>query len=143
MTPRPIEHTVRISASIETVWTLLTEPDGLAQWWGAGEVDLRPGGRYRVEMDEGPQPVMRGTVVEVVVAERLVITFGWEDTPGAPRLGPDASLVEITLRSDGDVTVLTLRHEGLPGDLITETLEGWTDVLARLVAVAGPGRSPA
>lgn len=136
-TPPPIEHTVRIAASVTTVWRLLTEPDGLARWWGVAEVDLRPGGRYRVEMDEGPQPVMRGTVVEVLAHERLAITFGWEDSPGAPPLAPDATLVTITLQPDGDATMLTLRHEGLPPELTAETLEGWRDHLSRLARLAG------
>ena len=136
MTPPPVEHTVHIAASVATVWKLLTEPDGLARWWGIAEVDPRPGGRLPRrdgrrsaagdERHRGRGPRRRAARDHLRV----------EDTPGAPVLAPGATLVTITLRSDGDGTVLTLRHEGLPPDLMEETLEGWRDVLSRLTHVA-------
>jgi len=30
----PVEQTIRIAASPETVWTFWTEPQRLAEWWG-------------------------------------------------------------------------------------------------------------
>ena len=44
-----IEHTIRIAASPETVWTFWTEPERLGEWWGTGvEVEAEPGGLFRV-----------------------------------------------------------------------------------------------
>ncbi|MGW0481363.1 SRPBCC family protein [Nonomuraea sp. NPDC003214] len=129
---RTIEQTLHIRARPETVWRFFTDPARLARWWGTAELDARPGGTLRVAMHEGPRPVMRGQFVELVPYERLVFTFGWEPTPGAPGLGPGASRVEVTLTPDGDGTTLTLRHSGLPAPLEEETGGGWAHLLPRL-----------
>ncbi|GII81937.1 hypothetical protein Sru01_69190 [Sphaerisporangium rufum] len=96
----------------------------------------RPGGTLQVAMHEGPRPVMRGRFLELVPYERLVFTFGWEATPGAPDLAPEASRVEVTLTPDGDGTELTLRHSGLPIVLEEETGDGWAHLLHRLAGTA-------
>ncbi|WP_197093736.1 SRPBCC family protein [Nonomuraea sp. SBT364] len=129
---RTIEQTLRIRARPETVWRFFTDPARLARWWGTAELDARPGGALRVAMHEGPCPVMRGRFVELVPYERLVFTFAWEATPGAPGLPPEASRVEVTLTPDGDSTELTLRHSGLPAALEEETGGGWAHLFRRL-----------
>ncbi|GAA2574131.1 SRPBCC family protein [Actinomadura fulvescens] len=141
-----VEQTMRIEARPETVWRFFTDPAYLARWWGEAELEARPGGDLRVEMQDGPRPVMRGTFVELVPHERIVFTFGWEPSPGVPALAPGASRVEITLVPDGAGTTLTLRHSGLPFRLGGETTEGWASVLQRLGDAAGrhekSGRTP-
>jgi uncharacterized protein YndB with AHSA1/START domain len=129
---RTIEQTLRIQARPETVWRFFTDPARLSQWWGKAELNAHPGGTLRVEMQEGPRPVMRGEFVELVPYERIVFTFGWEATPGAPDIPPGASRVEVTLTQDGDGTNLTLRHSGLQALLEGETSDGWAHVLRRL-----------
>ncbi|MFF5264507.1 SRPBCC domain-containing protein [Actinomadura viridis] len=133
---RTIEQTVRIRARPETVWRYFTDPGRLARWWGEAEVDARPGGVLRVRMLDGPRPIMRGRFTELVPHERIAFTFGWEATPGAPDIPPGASRVEITLAADGDATVLTLRHSGLPFHLHDETGAGWAHLLRLLNAAA-------
>ncbi|MFI6815093.1 metalloregulator ArsR/SmtB family transcription factor [Nonomuraea sp. NPDC050328] len=130
------EQRVRIQAQPETVWRFLVDPARLAAWWGEAEVDARPGGDLRVAMEGGPRPVMRGQFVELVPYERLVFTFGWEPTPGAPDLAPGASQVEITLVAEDGGTTLTLRHTGLPAVLEGETGAGWAHLLRRLGSAA-------
>ncbi|GAA2724156.1 hypothetical protein GCM10010439_21150 [Actinocorallia aurantiaca] len=93
-------------------------------------------------MHEGPRPVMRGRFVELVPYERLVFTFGWEATPGAPDIPPESSRVEVTLTPDGDGTELTLRHSDLPTVLEEETGDGWAHLLHRLAETAEPGDQP-
>ncbi|GAA2681109.1 SRPBCC family protein [Nonomuraea recticatena] len=138
---RTIEQTLHIHAGPETVWRFFTDPARLAQWWGTAELDARPGGTLRVHMDGGPRPVMHGRFVELVPYERIVFTFGWEATPGAPDIPPGTTRVEVTLTQDGEGTRLTLRHSGLPDLLEQETGSGWADVLGRLAQSAdGRGR---
>ncbi|GII93770.1 SRPBCC family protein [Sinosporangium siamense] len=127
-----IEQALWIRARPETVWRHFTDPARLARWWGEAEVDPRPGGELVVRMREGPRPIMRGRFVELVPHERIVFTFGWEATPGAPAIPPGTSRVEITLTPDGDGVRLTLRHSGLPFSLEGETGEGWRHMLGRL-----------
>ncbi|SEG74307.1 Uncharacterized conserved protein YndB, AHSA1/START domain [Thermomonospora echinospora] len=139
---RTVEQTMRIQAPPETVWRYFTDPERLARWWGEAEVDARPGGILRVLMHDGPRPVMRGRFTELVPHERIAFTFGWEPTPGAPDIPPGASRVEITLAGDGDATVLTLRHSGLPFRLHDETDTGWRHLLHRLSTTAAHDHHP-
>ena len=82
-----VEQTLRISARPETVWRYWTDPDRMCDWWGAAaELDPRPGGTCRVEMGGGP--VMVGEYLELVPHERIVFSFGWEPTGGAPPSPP-------------------------------------------------------
>ncbi|MFC7546725.1 metalloregulator ArsR/SmtB family transcription factor [Plantactinospora sp. GCM10030261] len=127
-----IEQTVWIDAPPGTVWRYLTDPEHLRDWWGEAEFDPRPGGLVRVAMDEGPRPVMRGEVVDLVPDRLVAFTFGWEPTPGAPDLPVGSSLVEVVLAEQNGGTRLTLRHSGLPSRLGGETAGGWLHMLRRL-----------
>ena len=62
---RVVEQTLRIAARPETVWRYWTDPQLMADWWGAAQLDPQPGGTYVVEMEGGP--VMSG----IVAAYRL------------------------------------------------------------------------
>ena len=132
-----VEQTLRIQARPETVWRYWTDPDRLCDWWGrAAELDPRPGGGCRVEMDGGG--VMRGEYLELVPHERIVLTFGWEPGGGAPDVPPGSTRVEITLTPDDGDTVLTLRHTGLPAARSDEHRSGWDHFLPLLAEAAGP-----
>jgi uncharacterized protein YndB with AHSA1/START domain len=130
-----IEQTLRIQARPETVWRFFTDPARLAQWLGPADLDARPGGAIRVLLEDGPRPVLRGQFVELVPHRLIVFSFGWEPTPGAPNIPPASSRVEVTLARDGDGTLLTLRHRGVPPTLEQETDEGWAGFLRRLATV--------
>lgn len=69
------------------VWTVMTEPEHVARWWGLdGHVnkitalDVRPGGKWRIEL-HAPNGVhiFVGVYREVVKPERFVWTFGMEN----------------------------------------------------------------
>lgn len=131
-----VEQTLRIDARPETVWRYWTDPARMREWWGAAaDLDPRPGGACVVEMGGGP--VMRGEYVELVPHQRIVFTFGWDPRSGAPEIEPGSTLVEVTLTPDGDSTVLSLRHTGLPSAAVDEHRSGWSHFLAHLVSVAG------
>jgi uncharacterized protein YndB with AHSA1/START domain len=134
-----VEQTVRISARPETVWRYWTDPQRMCDWWGASaELEPRAGGVYRVEMEGGP--VMLGEYLELVPYERLVFSFGWEPTDGAPAIAPGASRVEVTLIDDAGDTILTLRHTGIPDAFAELHASGWSHVLPLLVTAAGSRR---
>jgi uncharacterized protein YndB with AHSA1/START domain len=133
-----VELQVRLSGSPEEVFLYLTEPERYVMWQGVkAELDPRPGGVYRVWMDA--DTVASGEFVEVVAAHRVVFTWGWEGDRGVP---PGSSTVEVTLEPDGDGTVLSLRHTGLPdGEAAALHEEGWRLFTAQL-AVAMRGADP-
>jgi uncharacterized protein YndB with AHSA1/START domain len=132
-----VELTVRINARPETVWRYWTDPQRMCDWWGeAAQLDARPGGLCRIEMAGGP--VMRGEYVELVPYERLVFSFGWEPTDGAPDIAPGESRVEVTLIEDAGDTIMTLRHTRIPDAFAEHHAAGWSQFLPLLVAaVAG------
>ena len=133
--PTVVEHTLRIAARPETVWRYWTDPKRICAWWGAtADLDPRPGGVCVVELGAGP--VMRGEFVELVPPERIVFTFGWAPTKGAPDVPEGSTVVEITLKADGDGTILALRHSGLPAANVDEHRSGWGHFLPILSAAA-------
>jgi uncharacterized protein YndB with AHSA1/START domain len=134
---RPVELHVRLEAPPDEVFRYLTEPDRYVRWQGIkADLDPRPGGIYRVWMDE-TGTIARGEFVEVDPPHRLVFTWGWE---GNPTLPPGGSTVEVTLDTDGDETLLKLRHTGLPdGESAAMHEEGWRMFTGRLVVLASGG----
>lgn len=131
-----VELQVRLDAPPEEVFRYLTEPERYVRWQGMkAELDPRPGGVYRVWMDANT--VASGAFVEVEPPRRVVFTWRWEGNEGVP---PGSTTVELTLDADGDGTVLSLRHTGLPdGEAAAMHAEGWRHFTARLALTA---RSP-
>ena len=127
-----VEQILRIRARPETVWRYWTDPQRICDWWGAAELDPKPGGIYVVEMGGGP--TMRGQFIELVPHERIVFSFGWDPTPGAPAIEPGSTRVEITLLADDDDTIVTLRHTGIPDAAADEHDSGWSHFLPLLAA---------
>jgi uncharacterized protein YndB with AHSA1/START domain len=107
-----IEITQRIDAPPEIVFAYLTDGKRFVQWMGANaELDARPGGRYKIDVDG--EHIARGEYREVDPPRRLVMSWGWEGHPTVP---PGSTTVEITLTPEGGSTVLRLRHLGLPNE---------------------------
>jgi len=133
-----VEQVIRISARPETVWAYWTDPQRICDWWGkSAQLDPQPGGTFRVEMDGGP--VMVGEYLQLTPCERIVFTFGWEPTDGAPRIAPGGSTVEVTLIDDAGDTIMTLRHTGIPDAFAEQHAWGWSQFLPRLASGAERG----
>jgi uncharacterized protein YndB with AHSA1/START domain len=127
-----------IDAPRVLVFKAWTEPEHIARWWGPQgyttifcEMDIRPGGRYRLCMrsPEGVDRRKQGVYREIVPPERIVFTFAWEDGDGNP--GHEL-LTTVTFAEQGTKTKLTLRQ------VMFETVErrddhrgGWTSCLER------------
>ena len=129
-----LEQTVRIGAQPETVWRYWTDPVRMCAWWGTtAELDPRPGGVCVVDLGGGA--VMRGEYLELVPYERIVFSFGWDPVEGGPDVPPGSTRVEVTLAPDGDGTVLTVRHRGLPPAQVADHDGGWAHFLGVLAEV--------
>lgn len=127
-----------IDAPRSLVFKTWTEPEHVARWWGpqgfttiSCEMDIRPGGAYRVCMrsPRGTDHWKRGVYREITPPERIVFTFAWEDADGKP--GHEL-LTTVTFTEHGTKTKLTL-HQA-----VFETIErcddhrvGWTSCLER------------
>jgi uncharacterized protein YndB with AHSA1/START domain len=92
------------------------------------ECDLRVGGHYHIKMvvpdDEHD---VSGVYRAVVPNEKLVFTWAWKSTPERE------SLVTVTLKPDGDGTIMTLLHEQFfDEDARDNHNKGWTSIMDRL-----------
>lgn len=114
----------RLAAPRALVWTMWTEAEHLAQWWGpkgftwlSGSLDLRPGGIFHYGMKSPKGEEMWGRFVfhEIVAPERLSFVNSFSDRGGAITRAPffaDWPLEVfniLTLAGEGNETVLTLR----------------------------------
>lgn len=75
----------------ELVFKAFTEPERMKEWWGpkgfkgiAGEMDLRPGGRYHYGLQAPDGSIMWGLFVyrEVSAPERIVLVNSFSDAEG-------------------------------------------------------------
>jgi len=128
---------IHINASLESVFAFLTDPAHMKTWLAdLVEVDLRPGGLFRIS---GPPGVsIEGTYLEIVPNKKVVFTWG-----GVEGLKPGQSTVEFLLEADSGGTLVRLRHYGLPKPAVEPHRRGW--VYSGLVKLkdAAEGRRPA
>jgi len=116
----------RYDTDIHDLWTAITDPDRLARWYGRVEGDLRPGGQFRLHVDDAGLDTA-GRVETCEPPRRLVVTHretdeSWEAGHDAP---PFDETVDATLTADGDHTVLVIEVRGMPLDKIAFYGAGW------------------
>lgn len=126
----------------EAVFAAWTEPEQLTAWLGphgyrahSVEGDLRPGGDWRsaIRGDDGADLWSSGTYREIVPAERLVFTFGWEETEGSRE---HDSLITITFEDLGnDRSRMTFSQERFESPASRDGHHsGWTEAFDKLLA---------
>jgi uncharacterized protein YndB with AHSA1/START domain len=136
-----LEQVRVFDAPAERVFGLLTEPAGLARWWGPHgfttpevQVDLRVGGSLRLTMQppDGESFHLSGEFLQIEPPSRLRFTFRWDEPVPDDR----ETIVDLALDSLGGRTTVTLTQAAFATQ---ERLElhhsGWADSLERLDAV--------
>lgn len=127
-----------LNAHSQQIFSALTEPSQLAEWWGPHgfttpeiELDLAVGGGYRFTMQppDGDSFHLSGEFREIESPSRLVYTFRWEEPDPDDR----ETVVKLTLRAVGDATKVVLSQ----GEFATEARlalhrSGWADSLEKL-----------
>ena len=128
----------RLDAPPERVYAAWTQPENLIRWFGPtavrpgsirAEIDLRVGGHYRIGFDHesGEHHEVSGIYRDVVPNARLIFSWAWHSTPERE------SLVTVTLKPDGDATILTLHHKRFFDEAARSGHErGWTGTLEKL-----------
>jgi uncharacterized protein YndB with AHSA1/START domain len=139
--PDAIERELILPVPRERVWAALTQPLGLAAWFGTrATVDLRPGGAVTFIWD-GSLGVEYPTTAVIEVVEPIQrFAFRWHPHDGkhavAPLDGP-TTRVEFTLDVHPDGTRLRLVESGfasLPADYRERNVRGWEGELGELGA---------
>ncbi|MDB5515018.1 MAG: ATPase [Tardiphaga sp.] len=128
----------RLHAPPAKVYATWADPQKIIHWFGpsrvvAGsvraELDVRPGGRFRVSFtsDDGEYHEVGGVYREVIPNAKLVFSWAWHSTPERE------SLVTVSLQPDGDATMLTLHHAQLFDQAACDGHKrGWTGSLDKL-----------
>jgi uncharacterized protein YndB with AHSA1/START domain len=99
----------RFDATLDEVWSALTDPARLAQWYGEVDGDLRAGGEFRARVfASGWEGTGRITECE---PPRRFVTVSSEP-------GRDESVHVVTLTPDGDQTVIVYENLRVPPDLL-------------------------
>jgi uncharacterized protein YndB with AHSA1/START domain len=126
----------RLNAPPAKVFSAWTNPEQITRWFGPAEVetilaecDPRVGGRYRIvaRSPDGAEHHVSGVYREVVPNEKLVFTWAWRNTPERE------SLVTVSLKGDGNGTVLMLTHERFSDETARDRHQhGWIGSLDKL-----------
>jgi uncharacterized protein YndB with AHSA1/START domain len=121
---------------IETVWSAITQPERIADWLGAGELEPRVGGRFAARVGPGGRVAITGRVLTWEPPSALVCTWTW---PGG---------VETVIRYDltatnTGATRLVFTQTGLPSDQMASVLPGWHLYLERLGQVVDDAKPEA
>lgn len=131
----------RFNAPPAKVYAAWTDPEKIARWFGpdggavlSAESDVRVGGRYRIifHTEDGEEHNVSGVYQEVVPNERLVFTWMWITMPERE------SLVMVSLKPDGDGTMMTLLHERFFDEPARDRHHmGWTGCFDKLERYLG------
>jgi uncharacterized protein YndB with AHSA1/START domain len=127
----------RIQASPESLFAAWTEPAQLRLWWGPegvvcadAQVDLRPGGGYRIanRMPDGSLIWIYGVFEAIEAPVRLIYSWQLEGRAGS------AERVTVEFVRQGDATDVVVTHERI-ADAAARTghERGWHGCLDGLV----------
>jgi uncharacterized protein YndB with AHSA1/START domain len=127
----------RLNARPEKVYAAWTNPENIVRWFGPAGVtpgseratiDARVGGSYRLSFDRDNEHYeVAGVYREMVPNERLVFSWAWHSTPERE------SLVTVSLKPDGNGTLLTLHHEQFFDAAGRDShQQGWSGMLDKL-----------
>jgi uncharacterized protein YndB with AHSA1/START domain len=120
-----------LSFPVDRVWQALTDPVALAAWFWperfatTAQVDLRVGGRYRID-GPGSGMAVAGEYTAVEPPHRLAFTWQWDGET-------DQTLVTVELTPSDAGTELLIVHSRFATEADRDShAQGWTDCLGRL-----------
>jgi uncharacterized protein YndB with AHSA1/START domain len=106
----------RYDTRIDDLWSALTDPGRLASWYGQVEGDLRPGGQFRLHVEDADSDAT-GHVDACQAPRRLQVMTRETDQSHQRGKGvpPYDEALEATLTADGDETILVIEVRGAKG----------------------------
>jgi len=139
----------------EQVWKAWTEPELFMKWWGPKDftapvckMNFRVGGEYFWCMrGAGPDGVVRdfcnsGQYLEIVPNEKIAVSMSFADDQADPVPAsfygmPGEWPMEVTLavtfeKIEGGKTRMTVRQDGIPGEMTEMSRLGWEQSLDKL-----------
>jgi uncharacterized protein YndB with AHSA1/START domain len=111
MVTQRIEREILIEAPVEIVWAVVTEPEHISGWFSDSvELDLSPGGNAVLHWNA--YGAVHGRVERVEPPHFFSFRWVVHRNPGAALTEDNSTLVEFTLRAEGDCTRLTVVESG-------------------------------
>ncbi|MCW2875971.1 MAG: activator of Hsp90 ATPase 1 family protein [Sphaerisporangium sp.] len=141
-----IERELRIDATPEVVYEVISSPEHLREWWpDDAELDPVPGGTGAITFGDPASPdatIVPLTVVEADPPRRFAFRWAYDEGPAT---GTNSCLVTFDLVPSGDGTLLRFketgfRERGWEAAVLEEAyldhVRGWDHFLPRLVTYA-------
>lgn len=129
-----VDLTRRIDARVDTVWGIVSTPEGFGAWMG-GQVSFspEPGSAFEANFPQF-QTVIRGEVLEFDPdAHRMALSWGAAEGPQAATFPVGSSRLELSFTPDENGTLARVLHTSLPSAQEAEGHEaGWRFHLSRL-----------
>ena len=143
-----LKVTRTFKTSRQRVFRAWTDPELMMRWFVEGdgnmsvcEIDLREGGRYRLEGEMGGKRWrIWGSYLEVRPPEKLVYTWAWKHDAGVGKSPEGDTTVTVEFRDRGKETELVLTHERFASVIARdEHTQGWGSCFHRLDRVLAQG----
>ncbi len=127
---------------IQEAWAAITEPDRLVRWWGEADVDLTPGGEFKLRWlntdEHGNAVALDGRVVQLDPPRLLEIAGEWYAESEDGRTDVTQASLRFDLRSEAGETRLRFENAVERGeDANLQVVAGWhyhLDALATSLA---------
>jgi uncharacterized protein YndB with AHSA1/START domain len=146
-----VRKTKIIEGSPKVVFSALTEPEKLAEWFqDEADLDVRVGGQIRLVTLKEKHPecnlernyYMEGTIMEFVPNKRLSYSWKFKDTSNFPETLVTWELEQI----NPNKTLVKLSHVGFSGKekgnfSVESHNQGWTEALDKLAGYCESPRS--
>jgi uncharacterized protein YndB with AHSA1/START domain len=116
----------RYDTGIDDLWSALTDPSRLARWYGQLEGELRPGGQFRLHVQDADSDATGH--VEACDPPRLLRVMTRETDESFQRgngVPPYDEVIEATLTPDGAQTILVIEVRGIPLEAVAFYGAGW------------------
>ncbi|MCG8467152.1 MAG: SRPBCC domain-containing protein [Gemmatimonadetes bacterium] len=133
-----VDVSVTIEARPETVWSIISTPEGFSDWMD-GVVRFEPleGSPFRAEFPSFATVISGEVETFDAEARRLTLTWGVESGPQAESFPAGSSLVDIQVLDDREGCRVQLRHTRLPSDMeVEQHAQGWRFHLSRMALKA-------
>ena len=112
------------------VWDYLTDSERRSEWFGAGEIEAKIGGK--VFLRPGG-PVIRGTVLECDPPKRIAFTWNVYMIASDDRITPE-SVMRFELEERDGKTGLIMSQGPVEPEMLSTTAAGWHTILDILAA---------
>jgi uncharacterized protein YndB with AHSA1/START domain len=141
------------SLTAATIWEAWSEPKSFKKWWGPKEYDcpfcsinFKVGGNYLASMrlkKDGTEIWSTGQYKEIIPQQKIVYTDSFADSKGnvvdagyykMPAM-PVETQVTVTLQDIAGRTMMTLQHQGIPGEMQEDCRKGWQSSFDKMEAI--------